>query len=266
MKEIRGECLIQDGDIVLAENAEVVLDGSFYEVIRIYNGRFLFLDEHLDRLEASIIKAGYACPFEKTYLSSLIYRLKESLSILNQNIKIVVELENRKRISIYAIESNYPEKNLYETGVAVDCLNIKRDNPEIKLWNQKYKNTVSKVVKEKNLFEVLLVDDDGIITEGSKSNVFFIKGEVIYTASTKKVLNGITRQKVIAAIENANIAIEEIGVEVKDIKNIDAAFLTGTSLNILPISRIGEKVFEYNAKKEELMEKLKRAYEQILHE
>ncbi|MCT4663400.1 MAG: aminotransferase class IV [Tissierellales bacterium] len=266
MREIRGKYIIQDGNIILAENAEIMLDGSFYEVIRIYDGKFLFLNEHIERLEKSIIGAGYECPFDKEYLLELVNRLKQSLSILNQNIKIVVEIENAKRISIYAIESKYPEKELYEMGVAVDCLNIKRDNPEIKLWNQNYKNIVNKVVKEKELFEVLLVDDDGTITEGSKSNVFFIKGDVVYTASTKKVLNGITRQKVIEAIKNANIVIEEIDVGVKDIKDIDAAFLTGTSLNILPISRIGDKMFEYSVQTKRLMEKLKKAYEQILHE
>lgn len=78
------------------------------------------------------------------------------------------------------------------------------------------------------------------ITEGSRSNVFFVKDEIFYTAPESKVLVGITRQKVIECLRQLNFELVEKAVSAAEISQFDAAFLTGTSPKVLPVSLIGK--------------------------
>lgn len=266
MDEINGKWIVQNGELILASNAKIVLDKSFYEVIRVCDGKIIFLEEHLDRLMKSIEKAKVNLNFDKCEIEKWIKILKAKLNISNQNIKIVVERSENRRISIYPLESHYPADKLYREGIEVDWIKVQRKNPEIKLWNQNYKTIVNNAINENNVFEVLLCDDDGFITEGSKSNVFFImKGEV-FTAPKSRVLNGITRQKVIEAIEISRVKLIERELSISDLNKVDGAFLTGTSLNILPIRRIGTKEFELSGKTLALLEKIMSNYNRILHD
>ena len=52
-----------------------------------------------------------------------------------------------------------------------------------------------RLISDNKLYEVLLVDRNGRITEGSRSNVFFVKGNKFYTGPSAMVLVGITRKK-----------------------------------------------------------------------
>jgi len=89
-----------------------------------------------------------------------------------------------------------------------------------------------------------LVDRDGMITEGSRSNVFFVKGDVFYTAPASMVLEGITRQKVIECLTKLAFPVVEQAVKGNEIDKFDAAFLTGTSPKVLPVSAVGKQMFD----------------------
>ncbi len=73
---------------------------------------------------------------------------------------------------------------------------IVRNNPNIKQYNHVYQQQVREFILKTNIYEALLRDDMNCITEGSKSNVFFIRKECVMTAPGEKVLKGITREKV----------------------------------------------------------------------
>jgi len=98
------------------------------------------------------------------------------------------------------------------------------------------------------LYEVLLVDRDGKITEGSRTNVVFVKGDEFYTAPASMVLEGITRKKVLDCLIYLGFSFVEEAVSVDKISDFDAVFLTGTSPKILPVMSIGDRVFDVNNK------------------
>jgi branched-chain amino acid aminotransferase len=100
------------------------------------------------------------------------------------------------------------------------------------------------LIANQKLYEVLLVDRNGLITEGSRSNVFFVKGEVFYTAQASLILEGITRQKVFECLNELGFQVIAEAVGVNEISRFDAVFLTGTSPNVLPVRSIGNQVFQ----------------------
>ena len=90
---------------------------------------------------------------------------------------------------------------------------------------------------------MLLINDKGFITEGSRSNIFFIKDNKIITPPQKEVLNGITRRNILKICKQNKIDIIEESLNVSNIKEIDVAFLSGTSLKVLPVKQIEKHEF-----------------------
>ena len=76
-----------------------------------------------------------------------------------------------------------------------------RENPNAKIINLSFREKVNKKIREKNAYEAILVDRKGYITEGSKSNIFMIKDNMLLTSPVKAVLPGVTRGEIIDIAE-----------------------------------------------------------------
>jgi branched-chain amino acid aminotransferase len=222
---------------------------SVYEVIRIEKGIPLFLENHLDRLFRSVeilnlsINEAY-CDFE-----TLITELINKNSILQGKIKIIIHFNSEtnlheKNLLIYFTPHYFPTKEEYKNGVKTGLCNALRTNPRAKVLNSDARIIANDTIAEKKLFEVILKDNKGFITEGSRSNIFFIKGNRIITSPEKDVLQGITRLNVLKLCKSEKIELIEKKIHLSEISEMDSAFITGTSLKILPIRNIDS--FEFN--------------------
>ena len=88
-----------------------------------------------------------------------------------------------------------------------------------------------------------ILNRDGVITEGSHSNVFIVKdGALITHPSNNLILNGITRQIVLMLCERLTIPYEERAFSSEELMAADEVFLTSTTLEITPIVKINGKV------------------------
>jgi len=106
----------------------------------------------------------------------------------------------------------------------------------------------------------LLVNHNKNITEGSRSNIFLIKGTSLYTPPEKRILKGITRQKIFEICEKRNIEIHEVEISYKELVFYETAFLSGTSPGILPVKSIDK--YRFNTSND-LMRQLMDAYQQL---
>ena len=105
------------------------------------------------------------------------------------------------------------------------------------------------------VYEILLVDKEGYITEGSRSNVFFVQGQTLYTSPSAYVLPGTSRKRVFDICNEQGISLLEQRIALKEIGQFDAAFLTGTSPLILPLNCIDKTVYStHNPLMRRLME------------
>ena len=96
-----------------------------------------------------------------------------------------------------------------------------------------------------------------LITEGSRSNIFFLKGETLVTSPDNVILNGITRKHILEICRENNIKVEFACVKVDEISEFDAVFMTGTSPMVLPFYCIDDKFFNV---KHPLIGKLRKLY------
>lgn len=205
--------------------------GNLYEVLRIVDGVPLFLKEHLERLESGGGKFD-----QRAVVDSLRVLIARVASDVSQNVFISIEPESGQH-ALFFIDSFYPPEEWYLKGVPVGLLKIRRKDPSKKVYDSRYKQTISNYLAMTGFFETL-ISDDGLIREGSRSNVFFIQKDTLITPSISEALPGITRRMVLKAVDNAGGKLLERPVYVKEISSFDGAFITGTSIDLLPVSRI----------------------------
>jgi branched-chain amino acid aminotransferase len=216
-----------------------------YEVIRVIKGVPLFLEDHYYRLERSLQAIGKRPSMDFEHLKDKIFRLVRANEKTSCNIKLIVFSEGeRQNYLLYISKSYYPTHDEVTQGVRVSIMEWVRDNPNVKLVNNRYKDEVAKRLNEENVFEVLLVNHYGKVTEGSKSNAFFIKGSRVYTAPGDYVLKGITRQYIIEACSRVGVEVEETLLAVDELGEFDGLFISGTSIKVLPVSHIDNKKFD----------------------
>jgi branched-chain amino acid aminotransferase len=86
----------------------------------------------------------------------------------------------------------------------------------------------------------LLVDDQGNITEGSRSNIFFLKNGLLLTPPARTVLLGVTRKHVINLCKSMKLQVLEELLHRGEISEISGAFITGTTVDIAPIRSIDD--------------------------
>jgi branched-chain amino acid aminotransferase len=145
---------------------------------------------------------------------------------------------------MHLIPSYYPSPEQFTGGVPTGILQWERQDPNIKIIRADYKTAVAARFAQQGpygpCFELLLAERQGLLTEGSRSNLFFICGDEILTAPDELILKGITRKYVIQALQAAGGQISVAMVTLDDIAagRIDAAFLSGSPIDLLPISAI----------------------------
>ena len=235
-------------ELIRAFRSEILKGGldipCVYEVIRLTGGRPQFLPEHFARLENSLGSIGMAVPFSIQRLESAICALAEEGNILDHNLKLEVDISGHG--VLYLNPTHYPEAEQYEKGVATELFYGERKNPNIKMMDQALRDATDQAIREHHLYEVILVDRNGQITEGSRSNIFFIKNGEVFTSPLHQVLPGVTRGKIIEILQSENVPVHEEPIMASQIGSFDAAFISGTSPKVLPIASIGEFRYDVN--------------------
>lgn len=234
-------CFVFDDEIkpvsqfVPAEN-----EGGIYEVLSVINGVPLFLEDHMQRFFHSAQLAGKTIRYTEPQIRSFLNELIEQNHIAEGNVLLSCKIH----LKAFFILHKYPIPEMYRVGVNCGILKAERDNPNAKVFQTTVRQQADKLLAENSFFEVLLVDHNGFVTEGSRSNVFFVAGDKIFTAPGSQVLPGITRQKAFEMARMLQIEVIEKQIHFSEIQQFDAAFITGTSPKILPIRQIDEMHFD----------------------
>ena len=233
---------------------------SVYEVLRVIDNKVIFETEHLLRLQNSAIIINEKLWLSNKEISNNISLLIETNNAKEGNIKIVFNRTNNERnFYCYFIKHIYPQIEEYENGISTIILKAERNNPNAKVYNHKLRSSTNTLINNDNIYEVLLENKNGILTEGSKSNLFFIKNNVVYTAEDSQVLHGIVREKVISICKELHIPLKLTTIMGNSISEYEAAFITGTSPQILAIRTIDTNIYEV---KHPLLFKISEAYKQ----
>lgn len=253
-----------NGKFISGSNAKISIDDvgflygdGVFETLRSYKGKPFKLEEHIDRLLASLKQLRYNPHFNKMHIKSAVYELlsKNRLSQNDAYIKIIVtrnrygarfnyDLQIKPNLIIIAKKLDpYPEE-YYENGVKIATSDLKRSATGNDIYRFKLLNYFENIylrneAYRKQSFEGVFQTRDRLLLEGSMSNIFYIKnGTVITPPLTQNILPGITRQVIINLCRENNIKASERRIHYFDIIKADEIFLTNSVMEIIPVKEI----------------------------
>lgn len=226
---------------------------GIYEVVPVYGNKAFTLAEHLDRMALGLRTVGIA--YDTEGLASTVNEAIAKAGFPNGEGAVYIQVtrgvaprshnfpeDTVPTVLLYAFPLVFTgyESRLISVIVSKDVRWHRCDIKSISLIGNVLANEEghSRGATENLLFR------DGLVTEGSHSNVCFVKQGVVYThPSGPHILPGITRKVVLELCREEGIEVREEAVAVDDLGEVGEAFLTGTTAQVLAIGKIthGEK-------------------------
>jgi branched-chain amino acid aminotransferase len=248
MNECTGNYYILNGELqptALFDNSLVYEGESIYEVLRIVRGLPVFFYDHAERLTTSLNLQGKAMMASVDKIRRDIITLSASDKKKEINLKIVFNYNNgSENYLVYYIEPIYPSAEQYKKGVKGILFRAERKDPASKVIDHKLRSEIYHKLILDGAYEALLVTHNNCITEGSRSNIFFIKGDKLVTAPDNSVLSGITRRYIFEICRENDIIVEFECINADKISDYGSVIMTGTSPIIIPFYRIDNNFFD----------------------
>lgn len=242
-----GKNFILNGDLQpsgIFDNSLVYEGDSIYEVIRMEKGYPLFFHDHLARLENSVRLQHRDMLTDYKALRQDIVRLAGTERMKESNLKIVFNYNRGlSNYMVYFIQPLYPTRDQYNNGVKGILFPAERKDPASKVFNPGLRSDIYHKLILEGAYEALLVNHKNFITEGSRSNIFFIREGALYTAPDNIILSGITRKYILEICREHKINVVFECVKAGEIGEFDSVFMSGTSPMVLPFSTIDNTFF-----------------------
>jgi branched-chain amino acid aminotransferase len=233
-------------------------DGVF-EGIRVYGGKIFKLSEHLDRLYDSAKAIWLTIPIPKDEMAAVTEEAVRRSGIAEAYIRHIVTrgvgdlgLDPRKcpKASVIIIVDTIRlfAEEVYETGLRVVTAGTPIPHREALSPRVKSLNYLPHILAKiegihSGADEVLMLDSEGHVAEGSGQNLFVIKQGVVRTpAAYAGILKGVTRDVVIQLAREAGHEVQETMLNRYDVYTADEAFFTGTASELIAIRQVDGRI------------------------
>lgn len=246
---VNGKFVSLDEKVIPIDERGHQFGDGVYEVIRFYGGKPFMLAEHLERLmksakairlpvtqSADDFRQIISTAVEKSGLSDCYVYLQITRGIAKRNhlfpdVPVSVTMTVREATPLAA--------EVREKGVSAITREDERwANCYIKSLNLLPNILAKQEAHDAGAFEAILIRD-GVVTEGSSSNVFIVKnGTVITPPLSKHILAGITRMAILNILKETGIPYEEKNFSEKELLGADEVFITSTTSEVLPVVSI----------------------------
>ncbi len=223
--------------VISLDNLEFSYGFGVYEIIKVRNKILYFPEKHIERLFHSAKTINLNVPLPPEAVFSALQDFTKAIPEQSYNIKILCVAGN---LYIFATTPLFVPDKLYRTGVSVITYNGERLFPQAKTLNMLMSYQAYAQAKEQQAYDALLVDNNGLIREGTRTNFFFTDGETIFTPPAEHVLEGVTKLTLTEVLQKSGIEIVEKKIELTELHHYTGFFLTSTSSKVLPITSINE--------------------------
>ena len=218
--------------------AEFDASGVF-ETCRVRQGRVLRLEEHLHRLRASLKTVGISSWDEVLARRELD---RSARNLRKGSVRIAVRRSGNPRILVHAHSELPYSSRQHRQGISLRTVPTRWPAGETAWAQAKCSERLSGVlarIEAAGAPEALRLGPRGDVTEGTVSNLFFMRAGALMTAPAwLGVLEGVTRARVIRAARQLKIPVREIPFSRHDLFNAEEVFLTNVLMGILPVREV----------------------------
>lgn len=240
--------------MVPAEDRGYNFGDAVYEYVASYQGKLFCLESHLDRLERSMRELRFA-PLSRDEVRGAIQELFDRAQIARAGIYIQISRGVACRdhafppaatplqffMTVRPVREKPPE--VREKGAsAITVTDLRWGRCDIKTVQLLPNCMAKQQALEAGVFDAIFVSADGVVREGTSSNLFIAKdGALVTHPLNHQILPGITRQVIMDACRDEGIAVQERFYHRDELAAADEAFLTGTVTEVLALVRIDGK-------------------------
>lgn len=225
-----------------------------YEVIRTYRGRPFELEAHLNRLDRSARELSLSQPYSRAQWREWIQEGIDAAGFAEAKVYIQVTRGVAPRDHAFPVEVPptvvmtirellpLPAQTRVTGVAAKTCEDLRWARCDIKSVNLLANVLAREEAKRAGVFEAILVKD-GLVTEGSVSNVMVVQAGTVVTAPEgPRILSGVTRTVVLDLARKEGLPVREQFLPVESLYTADEVFLTGTTVEVLGVARVDGRI------------------------
>jgi branched-chain amino acid aminotransferase len=254
-----------NGSIVPLEQAKIPVNHigftygwGVYELIKVRNRKLFFPEHHLQRLAASAKIINLPLEPDEAKLRFDLEELVRNTEGDSFNVKILVvgsmvkgskkgkASERTSDVYMFSSAPKFIDRSRYKEGVKVITLPGERTFPQAKTLSMLTSYLALQQAQAQDAYDALLVNREGKVMEGTRSNFFCVKDNVVYTPPVHEVLPGVTRATLLEVLSQNGITVQEKSWKEYEILSgiFDGFFLTNTSAKVLPVSQVNDTSFD----------------------
>jgi len=255
-----------NGDLVPRAEAKVsVYDSGFmlgdgmWEGLRLHDGVWAFLDDHLDRffesceavsIDVGTDRAGIRAALDETARANGMTTDAHARLMLTRGVKVKPfqhpSLSRSGPTMVIIMEHSRPADSVQTKGVRLATVPQVRGLPmsqDAKYNSHSKLNCVIACIQaeQAGADEGLMLDPHGFVNTTNACNFFIVRKGEVWTSTGDYCMNGVTRQKVIDVCRSDGIPIFERNFSLVQAYGADEAFLTGTFGAQTPVASIDGK-------------------------
>ena len=276
-----------DGELISKADASVsVYDSGFmmgdgiWEGIRLVNKKWLFLDDHIDRLFEGAKAIDLDIGLTKNDIKKELFKTQEANKMTDKaHARLMVTRGvkskpfQRPSYSLngptIVIIMEHSEDATDNPPIKLATVSQVRGNPMVqdpKLNSHSKLNCILACIQAEKAGadEALMLDPHGFVSTTNSCNFFIVKNGQVWTSTGDYCMNGITRKKIIEICISNNIPIFEKNFSLVDVYSADEAFITGTLGSLVSVESIDGRLIENNANYS-MTEQLLHLYNDLTH-
>lgn len=224
---------------------------GFFETLRTYNGKVLFWEAHMERLQAALTQFRIHMPYTQQDLLAVIEQLNLAAGGQDGYFRLNVSAGEHS-IGLQPSEYTQPNvivfrKELPDTPrgkeKTAQWLEVRRNTPEgtLRVKSHHYGNNVLGRFEMSSLAmqEGFFLTEEGYVAEGVTSNIFWVKDDILYTPSLEAgILPGITRAWILEQAQSVGMEIREGLFTKNDVEQGSECFITNSVQELVPICKL----------------------------
>ena len=238
---------------------DIKLDEGFlfglgaFETIAVENGKPLFLEQHLNRIEKAADFLGLGSCRQRGLTEEKIEEYLDMYDISlkkHEALKVIFSAENM----FFQMRNNPYVEESYTQGLRAEISKVRRNETSPLVYHKtlNYGDCIleKRAAMAAGIHEMIFINTKGQISEGTVSNIFFVRKNTVYTPQLScGLLPGILRSYIME-----RFPVTETIIYPDELVYYDECFVTNSLMGIMPVKQLGNICFPHRTKADELRE------------
>jgi branched-chain amino acid aminotransferase len=276
---VNGELLPRSEAVISVYDSGFLMGDGVWEGIRLIQDKWIFLDEHIDRLFEGARAIDLELGLSAEQITNAILETQHANNMSDQvharvmftrGVKVKPFQQPALSTSgpTFVIIMEHSDPHAKAKGITMATVPQIRGMPmsqDPKLNSHSKLNCILACIQANKMGadEALMLDPHGFVNTTNSCNFFIVKNGEVWTSTGDYCMNGITRKKIIMLCKDNSIPVFEKNFSLVDVYSADEVFITGTLGSLVPVLELDKRTFD--AKNNKLTQTLQSLYNDLIH-